>query len=65
VHDVSIKLSPNYFIYPLCKYPYFPKVNSKLLSFKPSKMHLLGERMPNARYGEILLVPSKIGEFLD
>ena len=26
-----------------------PDVNSKLLSFKPSKIHLFGERIPRAR----------------
>ena len=30
----------------------------------PSRIHLLEERIPSAKYGDILLVPSKIGSFL-
>ena len=44
--------------------PFSPESSSKLLIFKASKMHLFGEIMPDARYGDSLLVPSKIGSFL-
>ena len=57
------KISPNNFIYPF-GYTNMPELNSKLLIFNASKIHFLDEIIPEAKYGEILLVPSKIGSFL-
>ena len=44
--------------------PVCPELNSKLFSFNASKIHLLEEIIPSAKYGDILLVPSIIGSFL-
>ena len=38
--------------------------DSKLFVFNASKIHFFGEITPQAKYGDILLVPSKIGSFL-
>ena len=44
--------------------PFSPDSNLKSFLFRASNIHLRDEMTPEARYGEILLVPSRIGSFL-
>ena len=44
--------------------PLLPESNSKLFFFSASKIHLFEEIIPEAKYGDNLLVASIIGSFL-